>query len=513
MKNSSNRDSAARLHELCWLHAHDAMFVMDCHSGIIVDANPEIERLTGFTRHELIGKRQDQLHPEAEREAIVQAFREGMRRPSVLSSFHLRRKDGASIPVATSMSGRFDADGRVLMVGVVRGIRELSDDKDGGDPQEHAVAAYLAAASTIVQGHSAKEMIQGICDIVVQEALFPFAWVGVVDASLLCHIKVLGAAGQSAQYLLNGGLDVLKNGAPVWEQVVSAVQTGTAVIVDDLERMEGFVQWCDRTRTNRMRSLTVIPFGFGDCRTGVLSVYSARPYAFRFGAGDIFVCLAEQVSARLEMLSQEERLTLERHHRETSQDQLSKALLAIVNALFVTLELRDSYSANHGDRVAKIACAVAREMGWPNHQIEGMRLAAMLHDIGKIFVPAEILNKPGPLNGPEWMLMKEHPQRGYDILREIPFVWPIAETVRQHHERLDGSGYPMGLRGDAILPEAKLLAIADVVDAISFNRSYRPALGIDAALIEIEAKSGLKLDGDMVRTCVRLFRDRCLVLP
>jgi HD-GYP domain-containing protein (c-di-GMP phosphodiesterase class II) len=152
-------------------------------------------------------------------------------------------------------------------------------------------------------------------------------------------------------------------------------------------------------------------------------------------------------------------------------------------------------------------------MGWPEEQLHGLYVAAQVHDIGKISIPAEILTKPTKLTAGEWGLIHEHPETGYIILKDIPFPWPIAEIVRQHHERLDGSGYPLGLKGDAILPEAKVMAVADMVEAMASHRPYRPAIKLHVVLQQLEKEAGRLLDVEAVRACATLFRQKRLVLP
>jgi HD-GYP domain-containing protein (c-di-GMP phosphodiesterase class II) len=152
-------------------------------------------------------------------------------------------------------------------------------------------------------------------------------------------------------------------------------------------------------------------------------------------------------------------------------------------------------------------------MGWPEERLHGLYVAGQVHDIGKISIPAEILTKPTKLSAGEWALIREHPETGYTILKNIPFAWPIAEVVRQHHERLDGSGYPHGLKGDAILPEAKVLAVADIVEAMASHRPYRPAMKLSIVLQQIGKDAGSLLDAEVVRVCAALFREKRLVLP
>jgi len=201
----------------------------------------------------------------------------------------------------------------------------------------------------------------------------------------------------------------------------------------------------------------------------------------------------------------------ERKLRE-AYGRLNQSLKDIVKALSKLIERRDPYTAGHQERVAKLACAIAEELGLSEEQIIGIRLAGLLHDMGKISIPAEILTKPQQLNKIELDLVKTHPQVAYEILKEIEFSWPVAEIVYQHHERWDGSGYLRGLKGDEILLEARILAVADVVEAMSSHRPYRPARAIEEALKEILRNRGKLYDPDVVDACIRLFREKKFTL-
>ena len=187
---------------------------------------------------------------------------------------------------------------------------------------------------------------------------------------------------------------------------------------------------------------------------------------------------------------------------------LRKALNGTVKALANTLESKDPYTARHQRRVVQLACALAQELGESAHFIEGMRVMGFLHDLGKIAVPGEILSKPSRLSEYEFNLIKVHPQAGYDILKAIDFPWPVALAVLQHHERLDGSGYPHGLLGHDIIREAKILAVADVVEAIASHRPYRPALGLDQAMAEISRYQGVLYDPEVVQACLKLLSEK-----
>jgi len=193
---------------------------------------------------------------------------------------------------------------------------------------------------------------------------------------------------------------------------------------------------------------------------------------------------------------------------QISLAKLRKAMGGIIQAMSLTIETRDPYTSGHQRRVADLARSIAHEMGLPEDQVDGLRMAGIVHDLGKIAVPAEILSKPTKLSNIELALIKVHPQTSYDILKDIDFPWPVAEIVFQHHERMDGSGYPRGLKGDEIFLEARILMVADVVEAMASHRPYRPALGIDKALEEISQNKGILYDPEVVEVCLRLFRNK-----
>ncbi|MCX5799585.1 MAG: PAS domain S-box protein, partial [Proteobacteria bacterium] len=206
-----------------------------------------------------------------------------------------------------------------------------------------------------------------------------------------------------------------------------------------------------------------------------------------------------------------EDITLRKEAEEkltTTLESLRRAIGATIQVVVATVEARDPYTAGHQRRVTDLARAIATELGLSADRIEGIRMAASIHDIGKISIPAEILSKPARLTNIEFSLMKAHAQYGYEILKDVVSPWPLAEIVLEHHERINGSGYPRGLQGNGILMEAKVLAIADVVESMASHRPYRPSLGIDAALKEIEDNAGILYDREAVEVCMKLFREK-----
>ena len=209
------------------------------------------------------------------------------------------------------------------------------------------------------------------------------------------------------------------------------------------------------------------------------------------GAVDYFVALLEDITERKE-----------------SVNRLRRSLGATIQAMAVTVEERDPYTAGHQRRVSDLARSIATEMGLPADQIDGIRMAATIHDLSKISVPAELLSMPRKLTDIEFNLIKTHSRSGYDILKDIEFPWPIARIILEHHERMNGSGYPQGLRGDNILIESRIISVADVVESMASHRPYRPSLGIDAALEEIGKNRGILYDDNVVDVCLRLFHEK-----
>jgi PAS domain S-box-containing protein/putative nucleotidyltransferase with HDIG domain len=201
-----------------------------------------------------------------------------------------------------------------------------------------------------------------------------------------------------------------------------------------------------------------------------------------------------------------------REELSNSLEQLKKTIDGTVSAMGLLVDMKDPYTSGHQRDVSRLARAIAVEMGMDEERIEAVRVAGVLHDLGKLSIPSEILSKPGPMNQLEITLMQTHPKAGYDILKTIEFPWPVADIVMQHHERLDGSGYPLGLSGDEICIEARILAVADVIEATSSHRPYRASKGIEAALEHVESESGTLYDNEVVRNCMILFKERNFML-
>jgi PAS domain S-box-containing protein/putative nucleotidyltransferase with HDIG domain len=228
------------------------------------------------------------------------------------------------------------------------------------------------------------------------------------------------------------------------------------------------------------------------------------------GAVMVFRDVTERKAAeerlRVVLESLEERVKEQTAELRLSFGRLERAMEGTIHAVATMVEARDRYTAGHQLRVTDLACAIAQEMGISEEQMTAVRIAALIHDVGKVCIPTEILNKPSQLSPIEFEIVKQHPKAAYDVLQKIEFPYPVADIVLQHHERIDGSGYPAGLRGDQIRQEAKIIAVSDVVEAMSSHRPYRAALGADKALQEIHKNRGILYDPDVVDACLRVFQ-------
>ena len=221
--------------------------------------------------------------------------------------------------------------------------------------------------------------------------------------------------------------------------------------------------------------------------------------------------LIKEMQKMREKVTDLEEVKLEYNQMDKKLKQTYKKLQKFIEGtayiIMKVVETRDPYSIGHQQRVSKLATAIAQEMKLPQDKIEGVRFASLVHDVGKINLPTEIVSKPSKLVEVEFNLIKNHPRIGYDILKKVDFPWPIAEIVFQHYEKIDGSGYPRGLKGDEILMEAKILGVVNVVEAMSSYKSYRPALSIDESLAEISRNKNILFDPEVVDTCLRLFKE------
>ena len=513
MADSLNRDLPRSLYALAWTYAPGAMFAFDATTGNLVDVNPAAEALSGYSCEELLGLNIVQMHPEAERERVKAKFLDAEQQPSRHAGYHIQRKDGRCAPVTISSSKSVVFDGRPVAISVYFDISEGEYREHRLATQNWALHAYAGAALALGKADSYEGLLTGICEAITRESVYLLAWAGIAEDGPDKPVRMVAAAGDAVGYFdgldLNWSEERLEGRGPTG----ICIRTGQTYQVEDTEESAVFKPWRERAASFGIRSVLSIPFSVDGEGRGALMVYAAHVRAFDPVAIDVFQHLGEQIGHGLHAIGQQRLLLTEQMRRAKIETQLTDALSAMVAPIVTAMEMRDPYTAGHQVRVAEIACAIGRELGWSEAQLQGLRVAAMVHDIGKISISAELLTKPTRLSHAEWEIIHGHPETGFTILKDIPFAWPVAEIVRQHHERLDGSGYPLGLKADEILPEAKVLAVADVVEAMSAFRPYRPAIELETVLREIEVQAGSLLDADVVRICAALFREKKFALP
>ncbi len=295
--------------------------------------------------------------------------------------------------------------------------------------------------------------------------------------------------------------EVIRTGKPLYlpDFVRAMQQTRTVHSFSEDEGMllEGTREEIEEEITTR--SAILVPMKLRGETVGIVQVQSVQPADYTEEDVELLGALANVAAVAI----QNAELF---HSLVRANAQLKSTLYGAVTAIAMTTEIRDPYTAGHQRRVAELACAIASELGLEEERIDGLRMATLLHDIGKLAVPAEILARPARLSEAEMSLVRMHPTVAHEILQIVDSPWPLDEIVHQHHERLDGTGYPRQLRGDEILLEARILAVADVVEAMCSHRPYRPAIGVDAALAEIEQHGITRYDSDVAAACVRLFR-------
>jgi hypothetical protein len=339
-----------------------------------------------------------------------------------------------------------------------------------------------------------------MCRILVDVGGYRMAWIGLAEHDQDKTVGVAAVAGHDEGYVQQAQIswaDNQRGRGPTG----TAIRSGQPQINPNFYTDTHLRPWRNAALARGYLSSIALPLKMGTDVFGALTIYAGETNAFGPDEVKLFIDLADDLAFGIAAL----RAAAE---RETAVRQLHDSLEDTIGALASTAEIRDPYTAGHQRRVAKLGAMIGREMGLPEDRIRGVFLAGLIHDVGKINVPVEILSKPGKLSPLEIAFVRMHVQAGYDIIKEVEFPWPIAEAVLQHHERLDGSGYPRGLAAEAIIVEARIIAVADVTESLAAHRPYRPALGLDAALAEIEAGKGRLYDAAAVDACLNLFRNK-----
>lgn len=385
-----------------------------------------------------------------------------------------------------------------------RDVTELKNSEQALQKVTRALRALSNCHSVLIHASEEAQLLQGICHVIVDIAGYRLAWVGFAEHDTNKTVRPVAHAGYKEGYLERGSITWADN-----EQgrgpAGTAIRTQRACVIQDAQADTTYSLWRDNAVNIGYGSVAAFPLVSSDQVLGALCIYSSESKGFESEEIHLLGELAADLAFGI--------VTLRTRTSEAqSALRLTQSMEATITAIAALVEMRDPYTSGHQSRVSKLSVAIASEMGLREKEVHGIRLAAAIHDLGKIQVPAEILSKPSRLTNIEFSLIKNHPQAGYDILKNIDFPWPIGQMVYQHHERIDGSGYPQGLKEVEILIGAKIIAVADVVEAMASHRPYRPGLGIDKAIDELLDSRDKYYDSHAVDACVKLFRAKAFKL-
>jgi len=464
----------------------------------VVRANRAYAEKIGLPYKEIIGKYYWQLFPKLD-EPLYSTTDTG----DMEEKIHLA--DG-SIYLSHCYAIK-DANGvKIYTIHVMEDITEREHAEQKLQRITRTLVTLSAVNHALVRTNGETELLEEICKSAVLQGGYVMAWVGYVQADEAKSVVPVAHVGAEQGYLETVDItwaDSERGHGPVG----CAVRLGMTQVVQDIRADPRMTPWCANALQRGYNACIALPLMIKGKVFGVLGIYAKETSAFIPEEIALLEEMAGDMAYGIAGLRTEiERDDALQRYREKSEQLLSN-LSDTIQAIAATVEVRDPYTAGHQHRVADLAVAIAHELGLDEDRVYGLHLAGIVHDLGKIQIPAEILSKPGRLTAIEYAMIKQHPQAGYDILKGIQFPWPIAQIVLQHHERIDGSGYPNGLKGGEILFEAKILAVADVVEAMASHRPYRAGLGQVIALAEIGNHKGTFYDPSTVEACLKLFRE------
>lgn len=434
--------------------------------------------------------------------AVKQAVEHGV---SYALELELTKPDIAGKWILAKGMARVDQNGKVVgLYGTAQDITERKIAEQNQQKLTRALTLISNCNKTLIYSTNEASLLSEICRLTVEVGEYLMAWVGFPENDADKSVRVVASSGYEEGYLDNIKISWADNEFGKGPTGL-ALRTGNIQVNQNCLTNPLMAPWREAALKRGYQASIALPLVAEGEMLGVFTIYSKEPDAFTSEESELLSELSGDLAFgvhSLRILDERNQAIVERQHYA---DHLRNSLEETLQAIATTLEMRDPYTAGHQRRVADLASAIAKEMGLPEEQVHGIHLAAIVHDLGKIQIPAEILSRPGKLGEIAFDLVKTHSQVGYDILKDIEFPWPIAQTVLQHHERLDGSGYPQGLKNEEILLEAKILAVADTVEAMISHRPYRPGLGQEAALDEIRKNREVLYAPSVVDACLKLF--------
>ncbi|MFA6188428.1 MAG: HD domain-containing phosphohydrolase [Sulfuricurvum sp.] len=476
--------------------SRDGIAIINQHHQI-VEANARFAEMLGYRPEEMLGLHTwdyEAIMSEAE---IRGNFPDLSNVNMTIESRH-RRKDGTMYDVEVSISGTMVGN-EAMVFTVSRDITERKQAEESLRRANRALTTLSAGNLALVRATNEDMLLQSVTNVIVEKGNYSLAIVCYAENDPEKSITPMVWSGTEDSDFVEGCRmsDTEQEQLPI----ARAIHNKTTQILRDIASEAESKPWRDAALARGYVSNITLPLYEGSIVFGALSIYASEANAFDKEE----IRLLEELSSDLAygIITLRTRVEHEQH-----AILLRRSMEQSIQTIAATLEARDPYTAGHQERVGELATAIAQEMGLSEEQIQGIHFAAIIHDLGKIHIPAEILSKPGKLSDIEFMLIKTHPQEGYDILKEVQFPWPIADIILQHHEKLDGSGYPNGLKGEQILLEARIICVADVVEAMSSHRPYRPGLGIESAMDEIKKGRDRVYDSDVVDACLKLFMEK-----
>ncbi len=487
-------------------YASDIIYSIDKDMRLL-SVSPSVEKVLGYKPEELIGRSFADLNIIAQEHVGALArdlmkIQKGEQTKAPVYEFITRtgeRKFGevSSAPLYRNRK----------IVGVVSVARDITEHIQIDEELKRSNRALRIISScnmTLVRATREKELLTEICRSIIDIGGHSLAWVGYANDNEQKSIGIATHAGK--------GWQIIKRQNWTWADSEAgfnpfgiAIRSKKNFTCSEKQNTTKEMIGCRELLKAGFQSMAVLPLTYGDRVLGVLSIHSIDPDAFDEGELKLLQELADDLSYGIQALRAHIARREAREALELSYTKLRKTLEETVNALASATEKRDPYTAGHQRSVTQLACAIAEEMNMNETEVEGIRIAGLLHDIGKLSVPAEILSRPGTLSESEFSIIKLHSEIGFDILKTINFPWPVAQIAFEHHERMNGSGYPRGLAGEKILLEARIMAVADVVEAMSSHRPYRPARTIRETLEEIRKNKGVLYDTKVADACLRLF--------
>jgi PAS domain S-box-containing protein/putative nucleotidyltransferase with HDIG domain len=422
--------------------------------------------------------------------------------------YRIRKKDGEIRWIQDLVQIFTDSAGKIDYVnGILFDITDRKQAEERLHRTSRALKALSACNQALVHATQEKGFLTDVCEVIVREGGYPLAWVGYAQRDKMKSVAPMASAGVEAEHPEWIGL-TWGEGERGRGPGGTAIRTGEIQVARDILHNPALAPWHEEWRRRGFTAIIALPLIIEGKAIGILHISAQDPAAFDPEEVRLLEELAGGVAFGIWSLRTDKDRQRAEAEVQHSLEKLHKALDGTVLAVAKTVEMRDPYTAGHQRQVAELAGAIAQEMGFPPARVEGMRVLGCLHDIGKIAIPAEILSKPGRLSPMEFTLIKDHPRVGYEIIKDIDFPFPLAEGILQHHERFNGSGYPQGISGTDIILEARILGVADVVEAMASHRPYRRSLGIDPALEEISRNRGILYDPEVVDICLKLFLEK-----